>query len=336
MFDSPLLRGNTVDLTGGPPRAASPRWYPPLPYTIAVVLLVLSAAASAAFALWPPDGNDHMQTIDTAIAIVLVVAAAMVWRFGPRSRNDWVLDAVTIGVAVLVAGGMPELPDQVGQATVGYGLLLFAVFAAYFRPFRRFLVELLILVSVYAFGLLPSPHPLSPLYFLVASGVMVTSSVMVAVLAHRLREQAWHDSLTGTLNRRGLDLMAAQTRAFALRTGVPLTVGLVDLDDFKTLNDRLGHAAGDTLLVQVSAAWREQLRRTDLIARYGGDEFVVVLPGSTEEAAGEVDRRARESVAASWCAGFVPWDPAEELDAALARADAKLYQAKAKRKDSTV
>jgi diguanylate cyclase (GGDEF)-like protein len=222
----------------------------------------------------------------------------------------------------------------VGQAVTGYGLVLFAVFAAYFRPVRLFVAELVILVSAWGIGLTLNPRPLSAIYFLVAVGVITTTSVMVAALAQRLQQQACYDSLTGALNRRGLDLMAPQTQALATRAGVPVTVGLIDLNEFKTHNDQFGHAAGDRLLIQVSAAWHAQMRRTDLMARYGGDEFAVILPGSTEETAAEIEGRAHEGVDASWCVGFTRWGPDEDLDAALARADRELYRAKAERKRS--
>lgn len=336
VFDSPRLRGNTVDLTETPTKAGTDRRLPPQPYAIAIVLILLSAVGAAAFALWPPDGNDHMRVADVIVAVGLVVAAALVWRFGPRSRNDWVLDAVTMGIAVLVAAAVSELPDPVGQAVTGYGLVLFAVFAAYFRPMRLFLAELFLLAAAWAVGIAISPQPLSAIYFLVAVAVMTTTSVMVAVLAGRLRQQACYDSLTGALNRRGLELMAPQTQALANRSGLPVTVGLIDLDEFKVLNDQLGHAAGDRLLVEVSAAWHTQMRRTDLIARYGGDEFAVIFPGSTEETAAEIERRANEGVDASWCIGFTRWHADEDLDAALARADRELYRAKAVRKGSAV
>lgn len=336
MFDSPRLRGNTADLTDTPTKAGTDGRFPPQPYAIAMVLILLSAVGAAAFALWPPDGNDHMRVADAIVALGLVVAAALVGRFGPSSRNDWVLDAVTVGIAVLVGAAVSELPDPVGQAVTGYGLVLFAVFAAYFRPLRMFLAELFILVFAWAVGIALSPQPLSAIYFLVAVAVMTTTSVMVAVLARRLQQQAWYDSLTGALNRRGLELLAPQTHALATRADVPVTVGLIDLNEFKVLNDQLGHAAGDRLLVEVSAAWHAQMRRTDLMARYGGDEFAVILPGSTEETAAEIAGRAHEGVAASWCIGFTRWQPGENLDAALARADRELYRAKAVRKGSAV
>ncbi len=277
-----------------------------------------------------------MQTADTWSALALVVLAGLVWWAGPRSRHDWALDAVTICIALLVTVSIPEIHSEVGQVQVGYGLVLFAVFAAYFRPLGLFLAELLLIVLAYGTGLLMSPQDSSPLYFLVAVTVISTTSLMVAVLGRRLREQALHDSLTGLLNRRGLELMASHTQAYASRSGSPVTVGLIDLDDFKALNDRLGHAAGDRMLIDVSDLWRDQMRRSDLIARYGGDEFAVVLPGTTPEATREIETRARRQLATSWSAGFALWSPDEDLYDALVRADAELYRAKAQRKRSSV
>ena len=95
-------------------------------------------------------------------------------------------------------------------------------------------------------------------------------------------EQASHaaitDALTGLLNHGALHLRMREEISRARRTGAPLACLLLDLDDFKAINDELGHQAGDGVLRKVAAALRGQLRDHDVVARYGGDEFVVLLP----------------------------------------------------------
>jgi diguanylate cyclase (GGDEF)-like protein len=137
------------------------------------------------------------------------------------------------------------------------------------------------------------------------------------------------DPLTGLPNRRRWDEEAARMVARAERTGEPLTVALMDLDRFKAYNDTHGHQAGDRLLKEAAAAWREQLRAGDLLARWGGEEFAVALPGVTAEAAAPVLERLRGATpggetasvgAASFVAGATLAELVEEADQALYRA----------------
>lgn len=110
---------------------------------------------------------------------------------------------------------------------------------------------------------------------------------------HRLRQLAEHDPLTGLLNRRGLEERLAHQLAEVRRYDRGGALLVLDLDGFKMVNDTLGHAIGDELIVSVAAGLRERLRDTDVIARLGGDEFAVILP---HETGGDVDQVAAELV----------------------------------------
>jgi GGDEF domain-containing protein len=160
--------------------------------------------------------------------------------------------------------------------------------------------------------------------------VVITGMVSgtVSVLARRLRDQTLQDPLTGALNRRGLDATAPALLANAARAAQPVAVGLIDLDSFHAYNQVNGHVAGDDLLVRVAQAWRERLRVGDLLVRYGGDEFVVILPGTRHEEARRVAARIRAHNPAPWTVGFVEWIPGEGLYDAIERADAEMYRHK--------
>ena len=110
---------------------------------------------------------------------------------------------------------------------------------------------------------------------------------------------AERDPLTGLGNRRHLDRRCAELLPVAARDSLPLSLALLDIDHFKQVNDRHGHAVGDQVLVRVAQLLRENTRAGDVLARHGGEEFVVVLPGMGSERAAEVCERLRKSVAAS-------------------------------------
>jgi diguanylate cyclase (GGDEF)-like protein len=145
----------------------------------------------------------------------------------------------------------------------------------------------------------------------------------------KLRVLAGTDPLTGTANRRAWDDELAAAVEQADLDGRPMSIALLDLDDFKGYNDRLGHQAGDRLLKEASAAWQAILRMSDVLARIGGDEFAVLLPGCALETAAQIAERLRAAVPAANCSvGVASWDRLESVDGLLARADAALYEAK--------
>ena len=125
-------------------------------------------------------------------------------------------------------------------------------------------------------------HPLISLWnALVRLGFFLSNALLLSTLRrHLTREQqlARTDALTGVLNSRAFTEQLDYSLALARRNGSPLTLAYVDLDDFKVINDRLGHNTGDRVLCEVAEALRRSCRRTDLVARLGGDEFAILLP----------------------------------------------------------
>jgi diguanylate cyclase (GGDEF)-like protein len=152
------------------------------------------------------------------------------------------------------------------------------------------------------------------------------------------RELARTDELTGATNRRSF-FEAAQTEINrARRHRHPFTVAYIDIDNFKELNDRFGHAAGDTVLREVTEEIRLNVREIDLIARLGGDEFVVLLPETDEAAARVVVSRVRASLGAlaarkgwrvTFSIGVVTWtSPPRTVDMMIRQADDMMYEVK--------
>ena len=107
----------------------------------------------------------------------------------------------------------------------------------------------------------------------------------------RFKEEARHDSLTGLFNRRAIEDIAYHQKALSLRMGQSFSVFMVDVDRFKGINDAYGHEVGDFILRSVAMALRRGLRTEDYLGRWGGDEFCVLLPGTTREQAEVVAER---------------------------------------------
>ncbi len=166
----------------------------------------------------------------------------------------------------------------------------------------------------------------------------------------RLADEVSTDALTQVANRRGLAQAFTQETARVLRDGpekAPLAIGLIDIDNFKKLNDSLGHAAGDVALQSLAARVKEWLRPVDHIARFGGEEFVLLLPATPVDEAQQALTRLQRRLSASlfmhegqevfvtFSAGVTAWRAGETVEAALARADEGLYEAKRTGKNRT-
>jgi diguanylate cyclase (GGDEF)-like protein len=150
----------------------------------------------------------------------------------------------------------------------------------------------------------------------------------------KLREQTAFDELTGALRRAAGIVATEREIARARRQKRPLCVAFADVDGLKLINDSRGHAAGDQLLRSLAGALRAGLRGQDLVFRYGGDEFVCVLPDTGEEAARTKLAEIQRETAAKgvrFCVGLAELERSDDVVSLLGRADRRLYERKAKR-----
>jgi diguanylate cyclase len=173
----------------------------------------------------------------------------------------------------------------------------------------------------------------------------------VVVLERELQETSElvrMDPLTGALNRKGLDEALEREIARMQRSGGRLCIAVLDVDDFKQINDSHGHLVGDEVLRHIATVLRETLRGNDLVVRYGGEEFVLLLPGiGSEEARAVVSRLQREltrrfflanqqKLLLTFSAGIADFSADEEPAAVIERADRAMYAAKHARKNRVV
>ena len=161
-----------------------------------------------------------------------------------------------------------------------------------------------------------------------------------SLLYKRAVETAFHDPLTDLNNRAAMDSSLDQELDFASRHNLPLAILMLDIDKFKSVNDTFGHIAGDKILKHVADKLRESVRRSDVIFRYGGEEFLILLRNTELAGARIIADRIRESVEQTTCEhdqhriqvtvsiGLASHAPGENKYALLQRADAALYKAK--------
>ncbi|MBX2832625.1 MAG: sensor domain-containing diguanylate cyclase [Rhodospirillales bacterium] len=189
------------------------------------------------------------------------------------------------------------------------------------------------------------------LFINIAISLLITVIVgLVAYLTvrnyqNRLEELASRDKLTGSFNRQVFDMLFDQATKSAKRQKTPLSVMCFDLDGFKNINDTYGHPGGDAVLREVLMSVRTNVRESDLICRWGGDEFVVMFPETNRQEAMIKAREladqiretpvpfGRDDIAITISAGITEYRDAEDLDTLMARVDNALYTAKAAGRD---
>jgi diguanylate cyclase (GGDEF)-like protein len=292
---------------------------------LALMAFILGAGclASAAF----PMAQDAPRSLILVLGLVGVAMGAALVVAGANVSAVHLhvmvaLYALLIGVMVAVAA------TERGLMLSALGYLWTAVYVAFFFHPRAARAHAALMTVALGLSLYWARSPTDVFVWVVISTMVWVAVAILSGLNTRLRAQAHTDSLTGLLNRTGFALAAARQRAMALRRGELLALVVIDLDDFKLVNDRGGHAAGDRLLVDLAGMWTASLRPGDLLARFGGDEFVLLLPNATEDQVDSVLARLARAHPAQWTTGAVICSDTESLDDAMGRADARLYDTK--------
>jgi diguanylate cyclase len=299
---------------------------PPMVWAAALLYLCRGLACLAAVA-FPVSAREPVR-LDLAVGVLATGGAVGLWVFGRRAPAALLQILMALG-AVVVSVMVASARTSGGAMLVAFAYPWTAMYVAHFFSRRAVFAQSLLISVGFGVGLVVGGLPNMAIDWVVVTATVWSTGIVLSNLSESLRQRADTDPLTGLLNRNGFLTVAARGRAIAERTHHPLTLALLDLDGFKQVNDRLGHAAGDRLLADLARGWRERLRAGDILARHGGDEFVLLLPAtSSREADAVLERLRSDGLPVRWSVGVSEWSPAEDLDACLARADRSLYRVK--------
>ncbi|MGC7406903.1 GGDEF domain-containing protein [Pandoraea pneumonica] len=284
-------------------------------------------------------------------AVVAILVLLVYWTFvSPH------VDARS----AMVSGFIAYIRFQIGWMVLKYRPAGRPKYAYYFVSIAALLGAVVHAVRCLAYGLgfaheevFLQATPLNVMFLGMATLTLPCLSVGMVMLAHdrladRMERLATFDDLTGVLARRAFIARAEAILESTVAAGSTLSIAILDIDNFKTTNDRYGHAAGDKTLAHVASVISREVRQGDLVGRIGGEEFAILLPATTREDAGRMVNRLRAIVAASGTgvqgrdvvstlsAGVDEFGEGDTLASVMARADAALYAAKANGRNCVV
>jgi diguanylate cyclase (GGDEF)-like protein len=294
-----------------------------------MVAMIAASGLACLLGIFAPMTEGAPVALKAVLSVVAGAVAGALWWTGREPRRVWLHSGLMLCVVgatgIIAAAQTPQ-----GAVSCALGYLWVTVYAAFFlgRTATRCYVGLV--SAAFAVALVLYPFQGAVQIWTLVMVTVAAGAEAVAAMVAKLGRLAETDQLTGLWNRAGLHRAAARALADARRRGAPLSVAVIDLDDFKLVNDRDGHAAGDRLLVELATAWQGCLRTTDVLARVGGDEFVLLLPRTGAEETAAALERLRTASRTHWSAGTATAEPGDDLDDLLARADRHLYLDKAR------
>ena len=352
----------------------------PVQEQLAQVIRELGATERAAFGAARDRAPAAFERSSILLGVLLAVVGAIVtvlFSLYTRATRELVaqiaaeqeqatfrlLEEVPVGIFVLNARGKPHYANRHAQKLLGKGIVssspdrLAEVYQAYEAGTERlYPAERLPIVRALAGEVsecsdveIHHANEVVPLHVVCAPVRDLRGELLYAVAGFQdvreLQRHAMRDALTGLANRAAFTQIYNRERSVSARAGRSLAIGLIDLDRFKAVNDTHGHAVGDEVLRRTAAALVGALRRSDVVGRWGGEELVVLLPGTDEQGAWRALEHAlidvrkltftgqdHQTFHVTFSAGAVVVDveASEAIEDAVKRADALLYQAKAK------
>jgi diguanylate cyclase (GGDEF)-like protein len=290
------------------------------------------------------------------LSVALWITAKIVNERGRCTLAMWLIYVEVVGHALLA---VTTLGWASGFQYYLIPLIPFVMFNDRLRAPIALAASLAVLCAFVALSALAPAEATMVLHFQVRYVNMVVPFLALAVVSYyfrlastdaeqRLERVASTDPLTGLLNRRSMSARMQEEAARFLRTGAPFSLILADVDHFKRINDAHGHAVGDRVLSGVAALLHQSLRTQDAASRWGGEEFLLLLPDTNLSGAEEVAARLRRDVQRNLAElrgmpegvtltfGVAAYAPVESVDACLKAADDALYRGKAEGRDRVV
>lgn len=321
-------------------------------------IIIAVGSISSYYAGFVPNLDFFGVLIILGLLFALNIAVFLLIRSGVNQRfKDPSLTLLQLLIGICFA---TVLCYHMANVIRGVGTVLY-IMVFIFGTFRLRMADFLILAGVtillyiLAMGLLYYNHPGSvDLKLEVVRTVILTVALLwisymanyIANLRRKIKRMASHDALTDVYNRREIFEVLEREKAFSDRAGIPFSLCILDLDDFKKINDTHGHQTGDAILKTFARAVKQNIRSEDYLGRYGGEEFLVIFVNfeCKNSDAGCVQRLnaavhhlnfsdIAEDLRLTVSIGVASYTPSETIDTLIARADEALYRAKAKGKD---
>lgn len=294
------------------------------------LLYALGGVACLLASVFPMD-QDSPTYLFGAVGVLGLGIGGSLW-LARHHAHRWVQHMFLGLGALLISVLVNQSSTLAGAVVTAFDLPFVGIYAAYFMTRRGARSHVTFASVLFTIAWFTRPGPTPPIaWAVIVISLWVTAEVLSNLTA-QLQHSAVADDLTGLFNRTGLRASLNREIARAQRTGRPLSVAVLDVDGLKQVNDILGHASGDRLLVDLAAAWTTCVRRGDILSRIGGDEFVLVMPETDAETAREVVERLREvpgpARGTRWSAGVAALRDGEDADDVLDRADRRMYAAK--------
>ncbi len=304
-------------------------------FTLVLALAVLTIVAVVPFLIWRLLRGEHLAAAaDSVVVIVAIATLIHVWRGGDGYRYG-------VGIAVSASATV------IAQSLINAGSGIFWTYAvivvnALLLKSQRFAVllsgSMIFVVGLFGDHLATDFMRIS---FMVTSVLTMifawTFTTRHMLLQEQLKLMALQDPLTGLGNRRAFQNEIASMVQTLEKTGMPCGLAVIDVDKFKAINDSRGHEYGDKILRRLGALLNRKLRSTDHVFRMGGEEFVVLMPGATEEVLRTRMDQLRSAVEAgigqspgdvTVSIGIASWRRGDDETSWMMKADAAMYAAK--------
>ncbi len=332
---------------------------------------------NAALGIWAIDAGYLDASIGTGLLVTLVVGPATFFGlmrsgYSQRFKDPAMVVVQCLFCVMTIVWGYAAVRADLRGAVLAILPLVFMFGQFTLRPKQIALINRVAIAGLFA--VLGARWALHTQYaqlrtdfvqLIYISGILLATSRVAQIVSRlrnalehsradladalaRMQDMATRDELTGLSNRRHMVELLGEQIKRERRRDQPLSVALLDLDHFKRINDTHGHQAGDDVLRGFAQAAKSSLREVDMLARWGGEEFLLLCPGSTAEQASIGLTRLRHKLsttillahlpdlAVTFSAGTAQYIPGETIEQTVERADQALYQAKAQGRNCTV